>query len=377
MIYKNECGYYSVKFRCRGRLIHKRTRAKNAKDAKSIETRLRSELELGHWGILKPKPALTLAEFLRSQFLPYVEGTFKSRPATARYYRQGAESLLKCDFAVLSLAEITDQHSGQYATSKIRLSPSTINQGLRTLRRALNVAEQWGKLERAPHISLAKGERQRDRVLCEDEASRYLKACAQPWKDCATIMLGTGMRPSEIFSLRWERVYLKGTGGLLQITDGKSRAARRMLPLVPAVFSALKVRQNAQGNPTEGWVFPANTKSGHLEGGSAKNQHAIALKALNAETAKRGGPPKLKQFPPYCLRHTALTNLAAAGCDAFTLARIAGHSSITITQRYCHPQADAIELAFSKLANSKQVVTDGGHTALPAASEVEVVTTGK
>src|ERR1700688_2049025 len=49
------------------------------------------------------------------------------------------------------------------------------------------------------------------------------------------------------------------------------------------------------------------------------------------------------------LRHTALTRLAEAGCDAFTLARIAGHSSITITQRYCHPQAEAIERAFKKM----------------------------
>jgi hypothetical protein len=31
------------------------------------------------------------------------------------------------------------------------------------------------------------------------------------------------------------------------------------------------------------------------------------------------------------------------------LARIAGHSSITITQRYCNPQADAIERAFKKI----------------------------
>jgi hypothetical protein len=58
----------------------------------------------------------------------------------------------------------------------------------------------------------------------------------------------------------------------------------------------------------------------------------------------------VKAFEPYCLRHTALTRLAAAGCDAFTLARIAGHSSITITQRYCHPQAEAIEAAFGKVA---------------------------
>jgi len=57
----------------------------------------------------------------------------------------------------------------------------------------------------------------------------------------------------------------------------------------------------------------------------------------------------IKPFPAYTLRHTALTRLAEAGCDAFTLARIAGHSSITITQRYCHPQADAIERAFATL----------------------------
>jgi integrase len=53
------------------------------------------------------------------------------------------------------------------------------------------------------------------------------------------------------------------------------------------------------------------------------------------------------------MRHTALTRLGESGCDVFTLARIAGHSSITITQRYVHPQADAIERAFSKLGGHK------------------------
>jgi hypothetical protein len=48
-------------------------------------------------------------------------------------------------------------------------------------------------------------------------------------------------------------------------------------------------------------------------------------------------------------------------CDAFTLARIARHSSITITQRYCYPQADAVEAAFSKFANRGELVTDAGH----------------
>jgi len=61
----------------------------------------------------------------------------------------------------------------------------------------------------------------------------------------------------------------------------------------------------------------------------------------------------------YCLRHSALTRFAESGCDAFTLAKIAGHSSITITQRYCHPQAEAIELAFQR-TNRQKLVSNGG-----------------
>jgi integrase len=59
------------------------------------------------------------------------------------------------------------------------------------------------------------------------------------------------------------------------------------------------------------------------------------------------------------LRHTALTKLGeTAGGDVFVLARIAGHSSITVIQRYIHPQADAINRVFAAL--QPQVVTKLG-----------------
>lgn len=80
------------------------------------------------------------------------------------------------------------------------------------------------------------------------------------------------------------------------------------------------------------------------------------------------------EFEPYVLRHTSLTRIAPH-CYAFTLARIAGHSSITITQRYCHPQADAVEAAFAKFGHRTEVVTEGGHQekALPPAPDEVVV----
>jgi integrase len=162
------------------------------------------------------------------------------------------------------------------------------------------------------------------------------------------------MRPGEAYKLSWRDIHLNGSGGYIHIADGKTRAARRLLPMVPAVYAALKARHEAQGKPCEGWVFPTGSRSGHIEESSAKQWHGRALATL--DKARKENPaknPEVKAFEPYCLRHTALTWLAKAGCDAFTLARIAGHSNIAITQRYVHPEFEAVDAAFQKL------VTDG------------------
>jgi integrase len=42
-------------------------------------------------------------------------------------------------------------------------------------------------------------------------------------------------------------------------------------------------------------------------------------------------------FVMHSLRHTMLTRLGEAGVDAFTIMRIAGHSSVVVSQRYIHP----------------------------------------
>jgi hypothetical protein len=73
------------------------------------------------------------------------------------------------------------------------------------------------------------------------------------------------------------------TGGnrpCLEIVEGKSKAARRVLPMVAEVFQILQGRWHVQEKPKEGWVSPADSSSGHLEEGSAKDQHRDAVKKL-------------------------------------------------------------------------------------------------
>lgn len=358
MIYKPKGRkYFVVRFRFNGKLVQKRTRATNRKDAKDIASKIRSELALGNFGIMTSKPKPTAKEYFEKDFLPFVESKFRaSKPKTADYYKHGVKLLLASDLSSLAIDAITDQHAGQFAAQYSNLSPSTVNCGLRTLRRALYLAADWHKMEHKPKITLAKGERQRERVLTREHAEDYLAACAQPWRDVAIIMLGTGIRPGEAYPLRWEAVFFKGDRGLIQITGGKSKAAKRVLPMIPEVYAALLARNKAQGRPDTGWVFPSGSASGHLEQSTAKILHDRALRQINQAHEIMGSSiPELKRFEPYCLRHTALTWFAESGCDAFTLARIAGHSSITITQRYCHPQAEAIDSAFAKLSAAKGV----------------------
>jgi integrase len=334
-IYKRGDVYW-YKFMWKGKLIRESTKQGNDKVARQMEAAHRTSLAKGEVGIREKRPAPTLKEFLKSEFLPYSETTHATKPRTLRYYKQGVDLLLRSKIVTLALDQISDQNAQQFAAAHARLSPSGINRGLRTLRRALNLAYQWGRIEKPVRIALAKGENQRDRVLEDKELSAYLAACPQPWKDCATIIAEEGLRPGEVFELKWQHILLNREGGLIRIADGKSKAARRVLPMTPNVFALIQTRYQHAGRPAEGWVFPSGASEGHFNGDVAKDQHARAL--------KRSG---VSRFEPYILRHTALTNLAKKGADAHTLARIAGHSSIVITMRYVHPQADAIERAFT------------------------------
>lgn len=337
MIYKRgKKGTYWYKFVWQGKLIRESTKQGNDKVARQMEAAHRTSLAKGEVGIRERRPAPKLKEFLKQEFLPYAETAHVAKPRTLRYYKQGVDMLLRSKTAALAIDQISDQNAQHFAAEYARLSPSGINRGLRTLRRGLNLAYQWGRLEKPARIFLAKGENQRDRVLTDEELAAYLAACPQPWKDCATIIAEEGMRPGEVFVLQWQHVLLNDSGGLIRIVEGKSKAARRALPMTPNVHAQLVARYDAAGRPAEGWVFPSASSEGHFNGDAAKDQHSRALKDSGVQ-----------QFEPYILRHTALTNLAKKGADAHTLARIAGHSSIVITMRYVHPQADAIERAFA------------------------------
>jgi len=344
-------GYYWFSFIFNGQRIQQSSKQKNRNAARDIESAFRTRLAKGEVGIVERKPIPSFAEFAK-RFLEKMRSDHARKPATLEYYENNVKTLLKFEaFQNAPLDRIDrelidiyiQKRRGQKAKGKNGkpVKISTVNRSLEVLRRMTRLAAEWGILDRAPKISRLPGEAQRDRILDHAEEQTYLAVTKQPLRDISTLILDGGFRPEEVFRMRWENVNFQPAGkalyGYIHNPFGKSKEARRNISMTARVKALLDMRHEQQGKPSAGWVFPAETKTGHTD--SVKSQHARALKDSGVQ------PP----FVLYSLRHTMLTRLGEAGADAFSIQKIAGHSSITISQRYVHPTPERIEGAFTAL----------------------------
>jgi len=315
----------------------------------------RTSLAKGEVGIRDKKPAMTLAEFCDDRFEPWAKATFeKSCRNNWFWFRAGIRRLTKYEpLANARLDQITNEKVAGFAAheqtrlqnrgrgedeEKRGLAVSSINSSIRVLRRALSLAVEWDLLESAPKLGLLPRESHRERVVSPEEESRYLAAASPLMADVATVPGDTGMRPDECYRMCWEDVtWVNGRNGSLLVREGKTVAARRVLPMTPRVRSVLEMRWERVGKPTKGWVWPAPTISGHIDHSSLKKQHAKTLKIS-----------KVRPFVIYSLRHTFATRLAPH-VDAWTLCKIMGWESLSVAMRYIHPSEDAVLAAVTKL----------------------------
>jgi integrase len=123
--------------------------------------------------------------------------------------------------------------------------------------------------------------------------------------------------------------------GYLHVQDGNSKYARRNVPLTARVRAMLETRKAESKAPR---VFSEDGTRPMLN--SSLDHFQKELRA----TLKM--PPV---FVLHSLRHTYGTRLGEGGADAFSIMRLMGHSSVTISQRYMHPTPEALERAVERL----------------------------
>jgi integrase len=361
-VYKRpDSEYYWFKFSYKGTFYQRSAKVKNKREAETIEAAFRTLLANGSVGLEDPTPAPTLREFSQ-QFIDFVETRHADKPATVRFYAHRLKVLLKSEsLRNAKLDRIDEAMIARYVGQRRKsVGIVSVNREMATLRRILHIAHEWKVIKVVPKVRLLPGEPGRDFILDHTTERDYLAACPPLLHDVAVVLLDTGLRLGEALALQWSAVHLEPVGraryGYVQVNSGKSKNARRTVPLTARASGVLTERQRSSKST---WVFPGDTPDSPLLGTSLAHMHSKVCRPGKGDDRRYVFPAR---FVLHSCRHTALTRLGEAGADAFTIMKLAGHSSVTISQRYVHPTGETVELAFDRLEalNRKALEGTGG-----------------
>lgn len=326
--------------------VQKTTKCTNKRDAAEVERAYRTQLAKGEVGLETRKPAPMFSAAVK-EYLAWSEHEHAAHPNTHKRYETSSKALLRY-FGDTPLDQIAPDDVEKFKTWRIKqkksprkrkvpkvattskaattLMPATVNRELACLKILFNFYIKSDVLMRSNPVSRVKffaEHNEHTRVLSQDEERLYLMAASQPLQDVATLMLETGARPEEVCRLRREDVNLDQ--GYLSIPFGKTKAARRKIPLTGRASAALQKRMAKEKGE---YIFAGGRSAS--DGGKP----IVKLNAAHNGAVTRSG---VRQFRLYDLRHTFATRAAEAGVDLVTLAAMLGHSRVQMVMRYAHP----------------------------------------
>jgi integrase len=351
--------YYWMQFMVDGRRIRKSTKCTSRRDAEEVERAYRTQLAKSEVGFKAKKRVPCFKEAV-AEFLKWNHQEHSTKRNTSRRAETASKALLAF-FGDRSIDQISIEDVERFkswrknqkkqapnrklkknstATSTSVIKPATVNRELATLRVLLNFFIRNDVIIKNPvsRVKFLKDGNEHTRVVSRDEERLYLMACSQPLQDLATIMIETGMRPSEVCALQWKDVNIEK--GFVFIQEGKTKAARRKIPLSTKATIIFESRLNKRDGD---FVFPAMR-------GLKNNRHIIKLNNAHNAAIERA---KLPFFRIYDLRHTFATRATEAGVDLLTLAALLGHSRVQMVMRYAHPTEQHQFEAIRKIENSQ------------------------
>lgn len=316
-------------FYINGRRYRGSTKTKNEKQAERVEARKKVAAEAGE--SLHPKRVPLVRDFAR-QFVDWLDKTTLEQN-TKNDYKNGRRLILKTPLSGMRVDQIT---ADDVETTKFHDSPHSRNCAIRTLRRMLGKARDWKLIREVPRIKSVKVF-PRDRMVTVDDERQLLASCPRPLRDVLTVMLDSGLRNGEVIRMRLEQINWEGASYFNP--KGKTRKARRLVPLSERVIALLRNVQREQSGQKEGWVFPSKkSRSGYI--GLSGIEHMfrkIARKLVIPDALKL-----------YCARHTFGTVAMAETRNPGLVKEVMGHESLNTTMGYLHPETSQIKVVIDR-----------------------------
>lgn len=330
-------GMYWYEFTVNGTRVRRSARTSNRAAALRVEAQKKHELwNVGVGFVRTPIRFITgMNEFLawsRSQNKPPTSKRYgvSSKPLIAFFGGNNLQDVRRADIEAFKLQRMK------------QCSNAGTNRDLACLRVVLGWALGQGYIQSSPFkgVKMLREGPGNMRIVSHEEERMYLENADPLTRDLATIIVETGMRPNEVYRMRSENVHLDEM--FVFIPDGKTRSARRNVPLTEKAAEVIARRLRP------GYLFPHRLDA----------SQPMVYSHGHTQVCKRLG----FNFRLYDFRHTFGSRMAMAGVDLMTLRELMGHSSITTTQRYCHPTPEHKREAVEKLKRFNEAhFTASGH----------------
>jgi len=287
-----------------GRRLRKSTGTKNKKVAETI----RSKVQDGHLEVLVGFRRIRPYKDFKKDYLDFLEVSKDYSPRTVELYEEVVPRVLEACQWPPTDQELLKYWKGRIEKKEIR--PITANKE----RRAIHAALEWAIARKylylnpcsmVPEFELKEGQREvRDDWFTDDEIVKILEHLQKKYHNLVLWAWMTGMRMSECLNLRWEDLDTR-----VRIM-GKGRKVRH-IPMSRPMIRILQEIPQEQVGP-----FPFT-----------RHQVSMAFsRALDSAKIDKG------EF--HALRDTFARNFILAGGDIYRLAKILGHSSVQVTEKY-------------------------------------------
>jgi integrase len=228
---RNKSAYWYYDFTLAGDRYRGSTKEKTKNAAQAYEAALRTRIsERGPSA--RPKKAPQFREFVPA-FRGFIKHHTGLSPKSKAYYEDGIGLLLNSSVASMRLDHIKKSH---IQTLQLPGSASWQNCAVRTLRRMLAIAKEWGLLWEVPTVPLLE-QRQRRDVFDQEVEIQIAAKARQPLQDVFVTMMDTGCRPGEVLALRWEDILWDL--GVIFVRRGKTKKSIRYVPMSDRVRDRL------------------------------------------------------------------------------------------------------------------------------------------
>jgi len=308
--------WYSFKFPGRPQICAS-TKTTDKKSAEAVYHKVRAEI-FERKNFKKPKKMSV------TQLLDWCFDHYWRQAVSRKKYEYRMKAVVDY-FGKESADSLKPEGLLKFRINRINLgvSKSTVNRELSYLKaayyKAMNNDNMLAENPVAKIEFYDEKESKRDRYLSQKEKDILLSSSNGDLHRIIFFALKTGMRQGEILGLKWEEVDVD-RGHMKVISRKGKKVIIRYVPIFPQIYD-LFASLSRNGDK----VFSKSNGDGLTRNGIVHSSFARLIKRL-----------KIPDFKFHDLRHTFASDFLAKGGTLTELAKIMGHTTTTMTERYGH-----------------------------------------